>query len=115
MNRFAPQTTNNFYPDLETGVGDYPAVNHRHRELDFAQPGHDVAEESIRFATRRSFLGLVLVAASEKGICAILLGDDAKCLGAELRSRFRKATLIAGDAGFQEMAAKVVHAVETPG
>ena len=115
MNRFAPQTTNNFYPDLETGVGGYPAVNHRHRELDFAQPGHDVAEESIRFATRRSFLGLVLVAASEKGICAILLGDDANCLGAELRSRFRKATLIAGDAGFQEMAAKVVHAVETPG
>ena len=51
MNRFAPQTTNNFYPDLETGVGGYPAVNHRHRELDFAQPGHDVAEESIRFAT----------------------------------------------------------------
>ena len=98
MNRFAPQTTNNFYPDLETGVGGYPAVNHRHRELDFAQPGHDVAEESIRFATRRSFLGLVLVAASEKGICAILLGDDANCLGAELRSRFRKATLIAGDA-----------------
>ena len=115
MNRFAPQTTNNFYPDLETGVGGYPAVNHRHLKLDFTQPGHHVAEESIRFATRRSFLGLVLVAASEKGICAILLGDDANCLGAELRSRFRKATLIAGDGGLQEMAAKVVHVVETPG
>jgi hypothetical protein len=68
-----------------------------------------------RFDLRRSFLGLVLVAASEKGICAILLGDDANRLGAELRSRFRKATLIAGGAGFQEMAAKVVHAVETLG
>ena len=75
MNRFAPQNKNHFYPGLETGVGGYPAVNHRHRELDFAQPRHDVPEESIRFATRRGFLGLVLVSASEKGICAILLGD----------------------------------------
>ena len=64
---------------------------------------------------RESFLGLVLVAASEKGICAILLGENAKRLGAELRSRFPKATLIAGDAGFEEMAAKAVRAFETPG
>ena len=71
-------------------------------------------EESIRFGTRQSFLGMVLVAASEKGVCAILLGDDAKGLVAELRTRFPRATLIAGNAGFAEVAAKVVRAVETP-
>lgn len=115
MNRLAPQTRNNFCPGLEPDVARYHAVNRRHRKLDFAQSGHDRAKESIQFAISQSFLGLVLVAASEKGICAILLGNQAKSLSADLRSHFPKAALTAGDAGFEEMPAKVVYAVDTPG
>lgn len=111
MNRFQPQTANNFYPDLQIGERPYPVAGDRCLKLDFTQPGN----ESIHFATRESFLGLVLVAASEKGICAILLGDNAKRLVAELRSRFPTATLIAGDAGFEETVVRAVRAVETPG
>jgi hypothetical protein len=37
-------------------------------------------EEIIQFAIRRSSLGLILIASSIKGICAILLGDQEKAL-----------------------------------
>ena len=115
MNRFEPRTTNNFCPDLQIDGERHPITGDRYHKPDFTQPGNDAAEESIHFATRESFLGLILVAASEQGICAILLGDNSKRLVAELRSRFPKATLIAGDAGFEETVVKVVRAVETPG
>ena len=115
MKLFAPQTTNSGRLNFEIGDGPRPAIARRRRKLDFVRHSDDAAKESIQFVTRQSFLGLVLVAASEKGICAILLGENAKRLGAELRSRFPKATLIAGDAGFEKMAAKAVRAVETPG
>jgi O-6-methylguanine DNA methyltransferase len=115
MNRFEPQTTNNVDPDLQIGDEPYPAIGGRCRKHDPPQPGNDATKESIHFATRESFLGLVLVAASKKGICAILLGDNAKRLVAELRSRFPNATLIAGDAGFEGTMIRVVRAFETPG
>ncbi|HEU5239511.1 MAG TPA: methylated-DNA--[protein]-cysteine S-methyltransferase [Pyrinomonadaceae bacterium] len=115
MNRFEQRTTNNFYSDLQIDGEPYPITGDRYRKPDFTQPRNEAANESIRFATRKSFLGLILVAASEKGICAILLGDNAKHLVAELRSCFSKASLIAGDADFEETLVKVVRAVETPG
>ena len=94
MKLFAPQTTNSGRLNFEIGDGPRPAIARRRRKLDFVRHSDDAAKESIQFVTRQSFLGLVLVAASEKGICAILLGENAKRLGAELRSRFPKATLI---------------------
>ena len=47
--------------------------------------------ESIRFAVAECSLGPILVAARRKGICAILLGDDAAALVGELRDRFPEA------------------------
>ena len=38
----------------------------------------------IRFAVGEASLGAVLVAATDKGVCAILLGDDPRCAGARL-------------------------------
>jgi AraC family transcriptional regulator of adaptative response/methylated-DNA-[protein]-cysteine methyltransferase len=69
---------------------------------------------SIRFAVGECSLGSILVAATGKGICAILLGDDADALVRELDDRFPKATLIAGDEEFEEWVAKVVGLVEAP-
>jgi AraC family transcriptional regulator of adaptative response/methylated-DNA-[protein]-cysteine methyltransferase len=70
--------------------------------------------ETIRFAVGECSLGSILVAASEKGVCAILLGDDPNKLGKELQDRFPKAQLIGGDKKFEHVVAKVVGLVESP-
>ncbi|MCA0199981.1 MAG: bifunctional DNA-binding transcriptional regulator/O6-methylguanine-DNA methyltransferase Ada [Proteobacteria bacterium] len=71
--------------------------------------------ERIRFALAQCSLGAILVAASEKGICAISLGDDPEALLRELEDRFPKAQLIGGDAAFEHTVAKVIAFVEKPG
>ncbi|HUK60796.1 MAG TPA: bifunctional DNA-binding transcriptional regulator/O6-methylguanine-DNA methyltransferase Ada [Stellaceae bacterium] len=68
----------------------------------------------IRFAVGQCSLGAILVAASEKGICAIMLGDEAGALVRALEDRFPKAALEAGDSGFESWVAQVVGLVETP-
>lgn len=70
---------------------------------------------AIRFALSECPLGSILVAASAKGICAILMGDDPGVLSRELQDRFPKATFTPGDAAFEEWVAKVVAFVERPG
>lgn len=72
------------------------------------------AGASIRFAVGECSLGSILVAATEKGICAILLGDDADALTRDLQDRFPKAQLIGGDAEFERWMACVVGFVEQP-
>src|SRR5712691_4603438 len=69
---------------------------------------------SIRFAVGACSLGSILVAATAKGICAILLGDEPGALVRDLEDRFPKAKLIGGDAGFEQWVAKVVGFVEAP-
>jgi AraC family transcriptional regulator, regulatory protein of adaptative response / methylated-DNA-[protein]-cysteine methyltransferase len=69
---------------------------------------------AIRFAVGKCSLGSILVAASEKGICAIFLGDDPAALINDLAKRFPKAQLIAGDRNFQDLVAKVIRFVEAP-
>jgi AraC family transcriptional regulator of adaptative response/methylated-DNA-[protein]-cysteine methyltransferase len=73
------------------------------------------AGESIRFALGECFLGSILVAATDKGICAISLGRDPEPLLRELQDRFAKAHLIGGDHDFEHLVAKVVAFVEAPG
>jgi AraC family transcriptional regulator of adaptative response/methylated-DNA-[protein]-cysteine methyltransferase len=69
---------------------------------------------AIRLAVGKCSLGSILVAASEKGICAIFLGDDPAALINDLAKRFPKAQLIAGDRNFQDLVAKVIRFVEAP-
>jgi AraC family transcriptional regulator of adaptative response/methylated-DNA-[protein]-cysteine methyltransferase len=59
-------------------------------------------------------LGDILVAQSERGICAILIGDDAETLVQDLQNRFPRADLIGGDSAFEKLVAQVVGFVETP-
>ncbi len=73
------------------------------------------ADARIRFAVGESALGAILVAASEKGVCAILIGDDPEALVRDLQDRFAKAELIGADAAFEATVAKVVGFVEAPG
>ncbi|MBN9044489.1 MAG: bifunctional DNA-binding transcriptional regulator/O6-methylguanine-DNA methyltransferase Ada [Rhizobiales bacterium] len=71
--------------------------------------------EVIRFAIGQSALGAVLVAASGKGVCAILLGDAPEELIRDLERRFPNADLVGADRDFEDMVAKVVGFVEAPG
>jgi AraC family transcriptional regulator of adaptative response/methylated-DNA-[protein]-cysteine methyltransferase len=68
----------------------------------------------IRFAVGECSLGAILVAATDKGVCAIELGDDPDALVRGLQDRFPKAQLMGGDAGFEQLVAKVVGFVEAP-
>ncbi len=54
------------------------------------------------------------MARSERGVCAILLGDDARRLTSDLHRTFPRATLIGGDAAFQHLISTVVDFVESP-
>ncbi len=73
------------------------------------------ANAEIRFAIGQCSLGSILVARSERGICAILLGDDPDALARDLQDKFPRATLIGGDAEFERLVSEVVGFVETPG
>ena len=68
----------------------------------------------IRFAVGQCSLGAILVARSQRGICAILLGDDPESLVQDLEDQFPKAQLIGGDAGFEQLVAQVVGFIEAP-
>ena len=71
-------------------------------------------DEEIRFAIAKTTLGALLVAASGKGVCAILLGDDPEDLLRQLQDRFSKAHLVGGDAKFETLVARVVGLIEHP-
>ena len=72
------------------------------------------ARAEIRFAVGECSLGSILVARTDKGVCAILLGDDPGALARDLQDRFPQANLIGGDVGFEELVARVVGLVEAP-
>jgi AraC family transcriptional regulator of adaptative response/methylated-DNA-[protein]-cysteine methyltransferase len=69
---------------------------------------------NIRFGIGQCSLGAILVAQSERGVCAISLGDDPDALLRELQDRFPQAELIGGDAGFEDLVAKVFGFIEAP-
>jgi len=71
-------------------------------------------DAEIRFAVGQCSLGAILVAQSERGICAISIGDDADELVRNLQDQFPRAMLIGGDAGFERTVAIVVGFVESP-
>jgi len=68
---------------------------------------------TIRFAVGKCSLGFVLVAQSEKGVCAILLGDSWERLAGELRERFSAARRLS-DTELEPVVTKVVRVVENP-
>ncbi len=92
-----------FYADATQSLGMKPGA--------YRAGGVDV---EIRHATATCSLGLMLVAATDKGVCAIFFGDDAEEIDRELRSRFPRAKLTAGDRAFAKLVAQVIAYVESP-
>jgi AraC family transcriptional regulator of adaptative response/methylated-DNA-[protein]-cysteine methyltransferase len=69
---------------------------------------------TIRFAVGQCSLGAILVAATERGVCAISLGNNPRQLVNELQERFAQAELVAGDKNFEQLVTQVVGLVEAP-
>lgn len=70
--------------------------------------------ETIRFAVAQCSLGAILVAATERGICAILMGDAPEPLVDDLQARFPQAELRGAEADFEQTVAQVIGLVEAP-
>ncbi|NYT61715.1 bifunctional DNA-binding transcriptional regulator/O6-methylguanine-DNA methyltransferase Ada [Alcaligenaceae bacterium] len=91
----------------------YVAANDRlgMRPKDYRAGGTNT---QIHFAVGECSLGSILVAQSQRGVCAILLGDDPDQLTRDLQDQFPKAHLIGADKDFEAVVAKVVGLVEKP-
>ena len=61
---------------------------------------------TIRFAIGECSLGSILVGSSQKGVCAILMGNDPDALARDLQDRFPKANLIGGDGEYETSSQK---------
>jgi AraC family transcriptional regulator of adaptative response/methylated-DNA-[protein]-cysteine methyltransferase len=92
-----------FYEAADQLLGMKPA--------EYRAAGHN---NDIRFAVGQCSLGAILVAQSERGVCAILLGDDPHQLVCDLQDKFRRANLIGADQDFERLIAQVVGFIETP-
>jgi AraC family transcriptional regulator of adaptative response/methylated-DNA-[protein]-cysteine methyltransferase len=78
---------------------------------EYRSGGKDI---DIRFAVGECSLGSILVAATERGVCAVFLGDDPEALVHELERRFPRAELVGADSAFEKLVAQVVGLVEEP-
>ena len=63
---------------------------------------------------RPTSLGLMLVAGTERGVCAVLFGEDEAELAADLRGRFPRARFVDAPSGFESWVAAVAAYVEMP-
>ena len=81
--------------------------------LPAAEPANTAADV-LFFGVGDTALGKVLLARSAKGVCAILLGDDAGELEADLARRFPEATRVENEVMVRDDLAKVVRYAEKP-
>jgi AraC family transcriptional regulator of adaptative response/methylated-DNA-[protein]-cysteine methyltransferase len=71
-----------------------------------------MAEPPVRYAAAATALGVLLVAVSPRGLCAVALGDDATELAAALRVRFPEAQAAGSDPAVAGMVERLVAMIE---
>lgn len=69
---------------------------------------------TITYGLAQCFLGWVIVAATDRGICAIEFGDDSETLPEQVQARFPNAQLSKADVGFKTLIKEVVDFIESP-
>ena len=70
--------------------------------------------EEIKFATDKSELGTILVARSEAGVCAILIGDEVEALQRDLAEEFTETKFVLDDRALRADLDKVSTFIRTP-
>jgi AraC family transcriptional regulator of adaptative response/methylated-DNA-[protein]-cysteine methyltransferase len=101
----------------EAGFASPSRVYERHDRLLGMSPGavrRRGSAQSIRYVTTRTPLGWLLVATTERGICAVSLGDTRKALEEDLRARFARARCVAADPTLAAHVAKVLAFLDDP-
>lgn len=68
---------------------------------------------AIRYAKAPCFLGWIIVAATDRGICAIEFGDNPESLPDLLKARFSKALLQEGGTELTSLVTSVISFIET--
>ena len=97
------ETSSRFYEKSTAALGMSPSV--------YKNGAPDI---NIQHAVVQSSIGWVLVAWTEKGVCAVMLGDTPEELKADLYRRFSKAKFKDPDADFEDILAKVLAIIEAP-
>lgn len=69
----------------------------------------------IRYGVARCFLGWIIVAATDHGICAIEFGNDPETLRSQVRACFPKAQFQEADPAFASVVKQVIAFIEVPG
>lgn len=72
------------------------------------------AGETIHFAVAQCSLGPLLVAATARGLCAILMGEEPEALIADLAQRFPACILVGANADFERIVSLVVGLARDP-
>lgn len=100
-----------------SGFGSSSRMHERARERLAMTPSayrKGAAGMTIRYGVAACDLGRVGVAATENGICAIELGDDAESVLKRLRASFPKARLEEAGTEFADLLERVVALIRTP-
>jgi len=99
---------------LESGYGSMRGAYQNIAALSPAQRRRKGAGEALRYAISPCPLGLLLVAASDRGICALLFADEEQALLDELQSRFAAAELKCDQAGLGEWLRSILEQLQEP-
>lgn len=97
-----------------TGVSPKAYAKAHRQQMDSLIHQKKSPTKPIHFACGDSSLGKLLVARSEKGICAILLGDNQQELVADLRKRFPTVELHHNQQDFAEQLQLLLQLIEHP-
>lgn len=97
------EASSSFYKHASTMLGMQPKA--------FRQGG---ACQTIHFAVAECSLGSLVVASTARGVCCVLLGDDAQALVDDLQQRFAAAELVGADAQYEQTVARVIALIERP-
>lgn len=99
---------------LDAGYSGTRALYEQASALSPAERRHKGAGEVLRYAIADCRLGLLLLATSDRGVCALLFGDDEAELEAELHQRFAAAELRRDQRGLRDWLREVLAQVEEP-
>lgn len=109
-----PQADSVLQAALDAGYSGTRALYQEPAALSPAQRRGKGAGETLRYAIADCPLGLLLLAASARGVCALLFGDDEAALEAELRQRFAAAELRRDQRGLRDWLREVLTQVREP-
>lgn len=114
LSKRANTITTTAYDSGFNSIGRFYAASEQHLGMTPSTFRQGAKEVIIQFAVTECFLGLVLVALTPKGICAVHLGESKNTLIENLQKQYPAATFIESDAEFNRLIKEVISYIEHP-